>query len=167
MLRPWRTEINVDWSTDGRSALCKTALPWVFFYSDTDHEVMPVTSGHRVTIAYDIYKSNAAQKFIPSQLQAKLDVSSKPIFQFLQSKVLGSRKFRPKGGRLAFPSQYQYPMPLIRRSVQLMDMLKGEHCLVSFASRIIPIPLRENRERPHPRSCSAPVWYSGLDKSRV
>lgn len=140
MLRHY-VEINVDWSTDGRSTLCETALPWVFFYSSIEHEIMPITSGHRVTIAYDIYESNAVQRFIPSQLQAKLDVSFKPIYQFLQSKILESRDFRPNGGRLAFPSNYEYPMPLVRRSAHLTDMLKGEYCFVNFPCRTVLIPL--------------------------
>ncbi|KAG9044473.1 hypothetical protein FS837_008091 [Tulasnella sp. UAMH 9824] len=141
VLRPYGREINVDWSTNGRGALCKTALPWVFFYSSIEREVMPVTSGHRVTIAYDIYKSEASQRFIPSQLQANLDASSRPIFQFLQSQILGSRNFRPNGGRLAFPAQHQYPMPLIRRSVHLMDMLKGSDHILVHAARQFGIPV--------------------------
>lgn len=100
-------------------------------------------SGHQLTIAYDIYESNAVRQFIPSQLQAKLDVSSKPIYQFLQSKVMESRDFRPNGGRLAFPSNYEYSMPLIRQSAQLTDMLKGEHCFVNFPCRKVLIPLWE------------------------
>ncbi|KAG8966280.1 hypothetical protein FRC05_002739 [Tulasnella sp. 425] len=134
MLKRWSSETSIDWSTDGRRGLSKTNLPWVFFYADTEHEILPVTAGHRITIAYDIYKTNAIQAFIPSQLNANLDVSSKQIFQDLKAEVLENKDFRPNGGRLAFPSRHEYPLPLARRSVHLIDILKGGHllCYSSF-----------------------------------
>ncbi|KIO20675.1 hypothetical protein M407DRAFT_81297, partial [Tulasnella calospora MUT 4182] len=33
-------------------------LPWVFFYSDVEHEILPVASGHRLTLAYDIFTTD-------------------------------------------------------------------------------------------------------------
>ncbi|WVQ85363.1 hypothetical protein IAT38_007528 [Cryptococcus sp. DSM 104549] len=46
--------ITFDWAE--RS---KDALSWGFLYSDCEHEVLPVKSGMRVTIAYDIFTSEA------------------------------------------------------------------------------------------------------------
>ncbi|KAG8919577.1 hypothetical protein FRC01_001218 [Tulasnella sp. 417] len=141
VLRHYMQEVSVDWSTDGRSNRCRTDIPWVFFYSHIEHEIMPVTSGHRITIAYDIYESNAVRRFIPSQLQAKLDVSSRPVFQDLKSKVLEAKDFRPEGGRLAFPSTREYPMPVVQRSVHLIDMLKGSDHILVHAARQFGIPV--------------------------
>lgn len=42
-----------DWSND-----CNTnTIKWAAFYSDCEHEVQEVTSGHRITITYNLYVS--------------------------------------------------------------------------------------------------------------
>ncbi|KAG8943210.1 hypothetical protein FRC04_003173 [Tulasnella sp. 424] len=140
LLKSYKFERSIDWSTDGRKDLRKADTPWVFFYGDIEHEILPVTSGHRVTIAYDIYHSHI-KKLIPSPLNAKLDVSSRPIFHDLKSKVLQSKDFRPNGGRLAFPSNHEYPMPLVRLSAHLTDMLRGSDQILVYAARQFGIPV--------------------------
>jgi hypothetical protein len=42
------SEVSFDWSHS-------ESLEWAFLYSDCEHEVLPVTSGHRVTIQYNIF----------------------------------------------------------------------------------------------------------------
>jgi hypothetical protein len=39
-----------DWSNTDSST-----INWAAFYSDCEHEVMPVTSGHRITLTYNLY----------------------------------------------------------------------------------------------------------------
>ncbi|KAG8943208.1 hypothetical protein FRC04_003171 [Tulasnella sp. 424] len=119
MLKRWSSETSIDWSTDGRRGLSKTNLPWVFFYADTEHEILPVTAGHRITIAYDIYKTNAIQAFIPSQLNANLDVSSKQIFQDLKAEVLENKDFRPNGGsdQILVYAARQFGIPVSTKAV--------------------------------------------------
>ena len=41
-----------DWSI-----LDSAAIQWAAFYSDCEHEVLPVTSGHRITLTYNLYIS--------------------------------------------------------------------------------------------------------------
>ena len=36
-------QVTFDWSSS-------TATQWAAFYSDVEHEVLPVTSGHRITL---------------------------------------------------------------------------------------------------------------------
>ncbi|KAH7418511.1 hypothetical protein BKA64DRAFT_635633 [Cadophora sp. MPI-SDFR-AT-0126] len=43
-----------DWSTSNSTPEDKDAIKWCAFYSDCEHEVLPVTAGHRVTITYNL-----------------------------------------------------------------------------------------------------------------
>src|SRR5271156_1282008 len=40
--------MKFDWSNDS------TSVQWAAFYSDCEHEVLPVTDGYRVTITYNL-----------------------------------------------------------------------------------------------------------------
>ncbi|KIJ40410.1 hypothetical protein M422DRAFT_173710, partial [Sphaerobolus stellatus SS14] len=44
----------IDWA-EAASNFQGNALPWVFLFSDVEHEVYPVTSGVRLTLAYDVF----------------------------------------------------------------------------------------------------------------
>ncbi len=45
----------------GRETICDwsaqkgEAIKWAAFYSDCEHEVLEVTSGHRITLTYNLY----------------------------------------------------------------------------------------------------------------
>lgn len=44
--------VTFDWSTASGSSSC---IQWAAFYSDCEHEVLEVTSGHRLTLSYNLY----------------------------------------------------------------------------------------------------------------
>ena len=46
-------EVKFDWSSSPDSPR-KTAS-WAVFFSDAEHEVLPVTQGHRITLIYNLY----------------------------------------------------------------------------------------------------------------
>ncbi len=45
-------EIIYDWSNTNPST-----IEWAAFYSNCEHEVLPVTDGHRVTLTYNLFVS--------------------------------------------------------------------------------------------------------------
>lgn len=45
-------ETLLDWSNEDAAA-----INWAAFYSDCEHEVLEVKSGHRVTLTYNLYVS--------------------------------------------------------------------------------------------------------------
>ena len=45
-------EISFDWGSEN-----PTGIQWAAFYSDCEHEVLEVTSGHRITLAYNLFWS--------------------------------------------------------------------------------------------------------------
>ena len=50
-------ELVFDWSIDGAEATDESgdAINWAAFYSNCEHEVYEVTSGHRITLTYNLY----------------------------------------------------------------------------------------------------------------
>lgn len=57
--KPPKYEVEFDWSsavaeTEGRASTQAGKLPWAAFFGDCVHEVLPVTSGHRITITFGI-----------------------------------------------------------------------------------------------------------------
>ena len=109
-------QVTFDWSSSNTTH-------WAAFFSDVEHEVLPVTSGYRVTITYNLYYSAE----IPPQL---LDVTSNRLYQELQS-ALQTPHFMRYGGTLGFFCQHRYVETLVDSnfSVQL-PFLKGEDMIV-------------------------------------
>ncbi|EJD46041.1 hypothetical protein AURDEDRAFT_87219 [Auricularia subglabra TFB-10046 SS5] len=77
-------------------------VSWVAFYSDVEHEVLPVTSGHRVTLTYNLYFATHDPPPPP--------VKSEPLLSALKH-LLADPTFMPDGGRLGFGLKHQYPIP--------------------------------------------------------
>ena len=87
-------QVTFDWSSS------PNATHWASFFSDVEHEVLPVTSGHRVTLTYNLYHSAP----ISPQL---LDVTSTSFYRELSS-ALQTPHFMPEGGTLGFYCQHKY-----------------------------------------------------------
>ena len=87
-------QVTLDWSSS------PNATHWASFFSDVEHEVLPVTSGHRVTLTYNLYHSAP----ISPQL---LDVTSTSFYRVLSS-ALQTPHFMPEGGTLGFYYQHKY-----------------------------------------------------------
>lgn len=86
-------EFTFDWGAS------TNAIAWAAFYSDCEHEVLEVTSGHRITLTYNLYavRGNGTLAGAPSP---SLDIGQLPLYQSLRD-VCGSEDFLPKG---EFPS---------------------------------------------------------------
>lgn len=104
VIRQDAAQINVDWANQVLDTETGVgSIGWCFLYSDCEHEVLPVTSGSRVTLAYDVfyYDPPAVQ---PESLMAD------PAKGFLlgdsranEMLALFSRVFDPKNGKKFFP----------------------------------------------------------------
>jgi hypothetical protein len=82
-------------------------IRWVAFYSDCEHEVLPVTSGHRVTLTYQLYVSEGIGGLVQPQLQMP-DSKSYLMYRYIKD-MLASPTFIKNGGILGFHCAYQYP----------------------------------------------------------
>ncbi|KAH6719680.1 hypothetical protein BKA61DRAFT_707506 [Leptodontidium sp. MPI-SDFR-AT-0119] len=96
-----------DWSTANSSSSTKyeNEIQWCAFYSDCEHEVLPVTTGHRVTLTYNLYVSEQVGGIL--QRSPSADPSLYPLFEGAK-KMLEIPGFMSKGGTLGFYCAHQY-----------------------------------------------------------
>ena len=110
-------QVTFDWSSS------PNATNWASFFSDVEHEVLPVTSGHRVTLTYNLYHSAP----ISPQL---LDVTSTTFYQDLSS-ALQTPHFMREGGTLGFYCQHKYVETLSDSDFSSqLPFLKGDDMIV-------------------------------------
>jgi hypothetical protein len=67
VLRHGSFELVLYWSTAGR-VHHPDDLHWVFFYSDIEHEVGPVTSSNRFTVSYNIYGCHKPESVMTTKI---------------------------------------------------------------------------------------------------
>ncbi|KIK15682.1 hypothetical protein PISMIDRAFT_687048 [Pisolithus microcarpus 441] len=100
-----------EWSLDFAKMLSdsphRPCVGYVAFFSDVEHEVRQVTSGHRVTLTYNLYltpESQAPIKTIsaPAPYEGSL---AAPLYTLLTDPTV-----LPKGGYLAFGLRRHYPL---------------------------------------------------------
>ncbi|KAI0768506.1 hypothetical protein BD413DRAFT_605304 [Trametes elegans] len=106
-----------EWSFDAASVIADAAqntprLAYIAFFSDVEHAVTEVTSGHRVTITYNLYYATDAQ----NEYTGKLNIieppgASAPEVKSLLATLLDDDTFLPEGGTLGFGLRHLYPLP--------------------------------------------------------
>lgn len=82
-------EVVFDWSN------AADRISWAAFYSDCEHEVFEVTSGHRITLTYNLYAVRGAGRLTGS-LAPTLRPKDLPFFQQVQD-VLARDPFNGRG----------------------------------------------------------------------
>ena len=98
IVRHHKEEIKYDWSSTASDT--SSTLHWVAFFSDVEHEVLPVSEGYRVTLTY-----NLSYQFKASD--ATFDVKTCSFYKLLQA-ALSNPVFMRDGGVLGFNSQHSY-----------------------------------------------------------
>jgi hypothetical protein len=91
-----------DWSTDP-DGVASSAIQWAAFYSDCEHEVKEVTTGHRITLTYNLYRTPGVGNLAGNGIA--MDASSLPLFQYVQD-ALKQSEFMPNGE--FFPNAVDY-----------------------------------------------------------
>ncbi|SMQ55830.1 unnamed protein product [Zymoseptoria tritici ST99CH_3D7] len=109
-----------DWSTSG-SKDSQSALQWAAFYSDCEHEVLEVTSGHRITLTYNLYTTRAGGTL--AGLESALEARRFPLYASLET-ALGRPDFLPSGRVLAIHLTHAYAHTSSHHSL-LPSSLKG------------------------------------------
>lgn len=117
-------------------------LGYAAFFSDVEHEVFQVTSGHRVTITYNLYlgktalsrsinpKSDKVRKPSPESQD-----KSRPLEEALR-RMLAKPSFIPDGGYLGFGLVHQYPLEKGLHDIPDIQF-KGKDALVARALRSV------------------------------
>ncbi|KAH9923766.1 uncharacterized protein BXZ73DRAFT_50793 [Epithele typhae] len=134
-----------EWMFDANALLGgrTDALAYVAFFSDVEHEVAPVLSGHRVTVTYNLFWTSE----VPSPLQPQGVTVDAPVLANPNAiadsfdALLADRAFMPKGGIIGFGLRHKYPFPRAWKAVKgapdplerLSGWLKGGDAALKLA----------------------------------
>ncbi|OJT08541.1 hypothetical protein TRAPUB_547 [Trametes pubescens] len=117
-----------DWTFDSGKTLSAPGLApsiaFVAFFSDVDHEVTPVVSGHRVTATYNLYfsphthtpdapesTSTRAAPTVPPLRMFQPSAANVPELASTLHELLADPTFLQSGGTLGFGLRHEYPLP--------------------------------------------------------
>ncbi|KAI0369410.1 hypothetical protein BV20DRAFT_967989 [Pilatotrama ljubarskyi] len=114
-LRESGEETHREWIFDSAALLAgasESSIAYVAFYSDTEHEVLPVQSGYRVTITYNLYfvKDHMHIAVGGAAPLAHPVGTNEELFWSTLRGLLDDPTFLPEGGNLLFALHHQYPM---------------------------------------------------------
>ncbi|GBE85341.1 hypothetical protein BKA93DRAFT_735463 [Sparassis latifolia] len=102
---------NQEWTFDSAATFAEQSEPcvaYVAFYSDVEHEVLPVETGYRVTLTYNLYfGSEDPYHTVPNIHPNPLTESP---FRDRLKELLKNPAFLPLGGTLGFGLRHQYPL---------------------------------------------------------
>ncbi|KAI9359949.1 hypothetical protein DFJ73DRAFT_621631, partial [Zopfochytrium polystomum] len=117
-------------------------LQWAAFFSDCEHEILPVTDGLRVTLTFNLHRIvDPSEEDEDEEGAAKMreeppsvDVPGSSVEAFLRQ-LLADPLFMPDGGRLGFALSHEYSKTVGGDlNVTLFD-LKGEDFLLASAAK--------------------------------
>ncbi|KAK1641521.1 oxidoreductase [Colletotrichum phormii] len=97
-------EVTFDWSTNQEKPN-DDSIGWAAFYSDCEHEVLEVTSGHRLTLTYNLYAVRGAGRL--TGVSPTLNPASMPLFKALKE-TLSQGPFGGRGGTIGFWCSHTY-----------------------------------------------------------
>ena len=106
-------EVVFDWSSLPDSP--PSEVCWAAFFSDVEHEILPVSAGHRITLTYNLYAVQERLRSIPS---------GNPFYNCLQT-AIGTPHFMRDGGCLAFNCNHLYAFGLLNEKELQPHILKG------------------------------------------
>ncbi|KPM45152.1 hypothetical protein AK830_g1334 [Neonectria ditissima] len=113
--------LTFDWASCASSD--SPQIQWAAFYSDCEHEVFPVQSGHRITLTYNLYATSGNSQL--SNRPNALDTAQMPLYRHLEA-AINDDTFLPDGGFLGFYTTHAYPQTASQPSQDcLSGILKG------------------------------------------
>ena len=138
--RHHQQEVKFDWSSSSESPMQK--LCWAAFFSDVEHEVLPVTAGYRITLTYNLYGHQSPV----STLYPTLDITTSPLYRELCS-ALSNPIFMRDGGVLGFSCHHVYVFDQLNTDTPL---LKGVDRIVYLVAKSLGLnvmvkPIWSNR----------------------
>ncbi|KAI0291800.1 hypothetical protein B0F90DRAFT_1671392 [Multifurca ochricompacta] len=108
-------------------------IGYIAFFSDIEHEVAPVISGHRVTLTYNLYfDDDDDDEAMDSTLQGPyrpLATNSRAFRATLEG-LLENPEFLADGGTLGFGLRHIYPVLDDRFIDYVYDLLKGSDAVI-------------------------------------
>ena len=127
-----------EWTFDSGEVLAAEDQPsigYVAFFSDIEHEVAPVISGHRITMTYNLYFDDDRPVVkADSEHLTTPQLANKNAFREAFTALLENSKFMADGGRLAFGLRHVY---------QIKDDLKHVYSILKGSDALVYQSVRE------------------------
>jgi hypothetical protein len=128
-------EVTFDWSASATTH-------WAAFFSDVEHEVLPVTSGHQITLTYKLY--HLSGKTMPNVSgiglnPGSLDVTVYPLYHKLLA-VLQNPQFMRGGGTLGFCCQHKYSDPSTDLEA-FSPFIEGGDAIILRIAKALKLPI--------------------------
>jgi hypothetical protein len=123
-----------EWTFDSAAVLSvasPSSIAYTAFFSDIEHEVLPVMSGHRVTLTYNLYfddDERASAKDLVLELPSVPQEENERSFRLAFKALLENSEFLPDGGTLVFGLQHVYQVEDTLEHVY--GLLKGSDAIV-------------------------------------
>ena len=115
-----------DWSSSPEDPL--NVVCWAAFFSDVEHEILPVISGHRLTLTYNLY-------FVRESRIISTSTSDVDQFHTALKEALYAPHFLRNGGCLGFDCKHAYVFSSLNKTELLPDLLKGADYAVFSAAK--------------------------------
>ena len=125
-------EVRFDWSSSPDNPMKKVS--WAAFFSDVEHEVLPVTDGHRLTLTYNLHCDHKHFRDVYVVPTESVSITCYPFYRELRAAVSNSH-FMRDGGVLGFSCQHQYVFQDLNSSDDLPCRLKGVDNVVYMSGR--------------------------------
>ena len=121
-------EVRFDWSSSPQKPMQKVS--WAAFFSDVEHEVLPVTDWYRLTLTYNLYcEGNKLQNVTPTA-----NITNSPFYHELRAAVSNPHLLRD-GGVLGFSCQHHYVFQDLNCTEDLPYLLNGADKIIYMAGK--------------------------------
>jgi len=127
VVRHKNKEIKYDWSLPVSDPI--SGLQWAAFFSDIEHEVLPVIDGYRVTLTYNLYYGSNPNRPI-------IDIRNNPFYRTLQAALIHPL-FMRDGGILGYECCYSYVFDI--HWGDLLAFTEGKDQILSKLDRHLPL----------------------------
>lgn len=120
--------------TEQFAAATEPSIYFVAFFSDVEHQVLPVTSGYRVTLTYNLH-FRAQNNILPAL--------SGPFHDKLKAKLIeliNDADTLPNGGYLGVGLCHQYVYDETKPIDSLLDKLKGSDAALANVCKDLVLP---------------------------
>ncbi|KIJ19142.1 hypothetical protein PAXINDRAFT_128457, partial [Paxillus involutus ATCC 200175] len=133
VLRKDSKEWTIDFA-DKFAAATEPSICFVAFFGDVEHEVLPVTSGYRVTLTYNLYYTtpHATSSYFPSPAHQQL---KEALVELVNDKTQ-----LPNGGYLGFGLQHEYACNGRDFTGSFVDQLKGPDQILADVCDELDLP---------------------------
>ncbi|KAI0293290.1 hypothetical protein B0F90DRAFT_1763795 [Multifurca ochricompacta] len=131
-----------EWTFDSALELAGVRTPtigYIAFFSDVKHKVAPVTSGHRVTLTYNLhFDDNGPASATDSKLLSyHQPAANERTFRTTLEALLENGEFLPEGGTLGFGLRHVYPVVQRGSLNHVYDLLKGSDAAIYRSFRAL------------------------------